>query len=74
MNEFNFDFVGKKPSRPQLLKKALEAQSKGFETIELFWGETAIFLVKRDSQWLGLSWIRDISGEEIAASMNGRTI
>jgi hypothetical protein len=74
MNEFTYDFLGKKPSRPQLLKKALEAQSKGFDTIELYWGENAITLIKRDSQWLGLAWIKDISGDEIAASMNGRAI
>jgi hypothetical protein len=74
MNEFNFDFVGKKPSRPQLLKKAKEAAALGFDTIELYWGENAITLIKRDSQWLGLCWIKDISGEEIAASMNGRAI
>jgi hypothetical protein len=74
MNEFTFDFVGKKPSRPQLLKKAKEGAARGFDTIELYWGENAITLIKRNSQWLGLAWIKDISGDEIAASMNGRAI
>lgn len=74
MNEFTFDFVGKKPSRSQLLKKAIEGAKKGFDTIELYWGENAITLIKRQNEWLGLAWIKDISGDEIAASMNGRAI
>ena len=74
MNDFSFDFVGKKPSRPQLLKKAKEGAASGFNTIELFWGENSIFLTKKNNEWLGLAWIKDISGEEIAASMNGRAI
>jgi len=38
MNEFTYDFLGKKPSRPQLLKKAIEG-AKRASTLSSFTGE-----------------------------------
>jgi hypothetical protein len=66
----SFDFVGKKPSKAQILAKAKALASQGFEALEIFWGENFITLIKRDGQWLGLCWIKDISGDDIAKALN----
>lgn len=67
----SFDFVGKKPSKTQVLAKAKALANQGFTEIEIFWGENFITLIKRQSpQWLGLCWIKDISGDDIAQALN----
>jgi hypothetical protein len=67
----SFDFVGKKPSKAQVLAKAKDLASQGSTEIEIFWGENFITLIKRQSpQWLGLCWLKDIDGESIANELN----
>jgi hypothetical protein len=67
----SFDFVGKKPSKAQVLAKAQALAKQGNTEIEIFWGENFITLIKRQSpQWLGLCWIKNISGEDIAHALN----
>jgi hypothetical protein len=66
----DFDLVGKKPSKAQVLAKAKELAKQGFEGIEIFWGENFITLIKRDGQWLGLCWLKNISGDDIARALN----
>ena len=71
----SFNFLGRKPSKAQILKKASALANQGCTEIEIFWGENFITLIKRESpNWLGLCWIKDVSGDEIAASMNKRAI
>lgn len=66
----DFDFVGKKPSKAQVLAKAKDLANQGFEGIEIFWGENFITLIKKEGQWLGLCWLKDIDGESIANELN----
>lgn len=67
----SFNFLGKKPSKAQVLKKAKDLASQGFTEIEIFWGENFITLIKRASpQWLGLCWLKDIDGQSIADELN----
>ena len=67
----SFDFVGRKPSKAQVLAKAKALANQGNTEIEIFWGENFITLIRQASpQWLGLCWIKEISGSDIADSLN----
>ena len=67
----SFDFVGKKPSKAQVLAKAKDLASQGYTEIEIFWGENFITLIKQASpKWLGLCWLKNIDGESIANELN----
>lgn len=63
-------FKGKKPSKKQVINKALERVNKGFTLIEIYWGENGITLDLNNGNWYGWGWIKDIAGDEVARSIN----
>lgn len=63
-------FTGKKPSNAQVLKKINEAINNGEDLIELYWGENSITLDYNGMMWSGWGWIRNISGSDLAYTIN----
>lgn len=64
-------FNGNKPSKAQIISKVKQLALRGSTFIEVFWGENWLTLDKQsNSSWYGHSWIKEISGESIAAELN----
>jgi hypothetical protein len=71
-----YEFFNRKPSKKQIdscLKNAIDQDSK---TVSIIWGENQIDLDYHDSQgqWYGSGWIKDISGDDIAQSLNSKQL
>jgi len=65
-------FDGRKPSYAQVMRSVGEEISQGNTDITVLWGENWIDLYfdHRVNQWFGSSWIKDISGQDIAEELN----
>ena len=63
-------FDGRKPSYAQVMKAVNEEISQGNTDIAVLWGENAIHLYFDHGIWLGIGWIKDISGSDIADELN----
>jgi hypothetical protein len=60
-------FEGRKPSKAQVKKLAVEAIKQGYNKIEISWGENMIELLKAvNGQYYGYGWIKNISGQDLA--------
>jgi hypothetical protein len=66
------EFTGKKPSKAQVLSKVKKLAANGITLIEVYWGENSLTLDKwgNNGKWYGHLWIKDISGDSIAAELN----
>lgn len=65
-------FKGNKPSKKQVLAKALDRVKQGHTLIEIYWGENGMTLDKQSINgiWCGFGWIKDISADDIAKQIN----
>jgi hypothetical protein len=64
-----YEFKGRKPSANQVYKMVMHAAKSGHEKIEIMWGENAIELWYEHNTWFGFGWIKDISGNDMAESV-----
>lgn len=64
-------FIGRKPTKAQILKRVRESVRTGHNHIECQWGENWISLAL-DQQWGwdGHGWIKNISAQDIARELN----
>jgi hypothetical protein len=70
MYEYYFK-TKRKPSNAQVLKKINEAINKGYNYIEVSWGENMITIERMNNRfWHGSGWIRNISGADLAVKIN----
>lgn len=71
---YEYSFTGRKPSSKQVLSKVKQAQARGENLIEIYWGENSITLefanYAGNFLWNGWGWIKDISGQDIAQDLN----
>lgn len=67
---YTFYFAGRRPSNAQILKKINEAINKGYDLIEVSWGENMITIERTNSGWYGFGWIKTISGSDLADKIN----
>jgi hypothetical protein len=67
-------FTGRKPSRAQVMAKIKTAIKQGAGAIQISWGENRIDLDQHRGQWKGSGHIREISGWDIAISLNSEII
>lgn len=67
---YSYEFRGRKPSANQVYKMAVHAADVGHDKIEIIWGENAIDLERAHGKWQGFGWIKNVSGDDIAQSMN----
>ena len=65
-------FDGRKPSYAQVMRAVGEEISKGNTDISVEWGENylEVYFDHRNKTWYGTSWIKDISGQDIAEELN----
>ena len=63
-------FTGRKPSKAQIIKRASFIADSGASLIDVFWGENGFTLDKSNGSWSGYGWIKDISADSIASSLN----
>ena len=66
---YSYEFRGRKPSANQVYKMVMHAAKSGHEKIEIMWGENAIELWYEHNNWFGFGWIKDISGNDMAESV-----
>lgn len=66
---YSYEFRGRKPSANQVYKMVMHAAKSGHEKIEIMWGENAIELWYEHNNWHGFGWIKDISGNDMALSV-----
>lgn len=70
-NVQNHSFMGRKPSKAQVLAQAKRLEQNGADFISITWGENWIDLTKyADGYWSGIGWIKDIDGAWIARELN----
>jgi len=67
---FEFYFEGKKPSKAQVKKCAIEAIKQGYPLIEISWGENMINLENELGYITGRGWIKNIGGDDLANELN----
>lgn len=72
MSLYEYYFEGRKPSNKQVLNKINEGIKEGARVIYISWGENRIELqrVGLNTQWIGLGWIRNIAGSDLANHIN----
>lgn len=63
-------FLGRKPSKVQIMAKLKPILKTNKTFIQIQWGENQITLEKLASGWLGYDWIKDISGDDLARELN----
>ena len=67
---FEHNFKGRKPSAAQVKKVAAAALARGYQAIEISWGENMVILeVLANRQVYGYGWIRGISGQGLASEL-----
>lgn len=66
MITYQHEFIGKKPSKEQIIKRVLAAKGAGWRDIEIIWKENILGFHLYNNQWAGFGWIKDISGQDIA--------
>lgn len=70
-NATSFEFMGRKPSKAQLIAKAKTCSKAGYDYVTLSWGENWIDIQKDPAgYWSGYGWMRDIPGEYVARELN----
>lgn len=67
---FEFYFDGKKPSKAQVKKCAIQAIKEGYPLIEISWGENMINLENNLGFITGRGWIKNIGGDDLANELN----
>lgn len=67
---FEFYFEGKKPSKAQVKKCAIQAIKEGYPLIEISWGENMINLENNLGRITGRGWIKNIGGDDLANELN----
>ena len=67
---FEFYFEGKKPSKAQVKKCAIQAIKEGYPLIEISWGENMINLENNLGFITGRGWIKNIGGDDLANELN----
>ena len=67
---FEFYFDGKKPSKAQVKKCAIQAIKEGYPLIEISWGENMINLENNLGQISGRGWIKTFGGDMLAQDLN----
>lgn len=67
---FEFYFDGKKPSKAQVKKCAIQAIKEGYPLIEISWGENMINLENNLGRITGRGWIKNIGGDDLANELN----
>ena len=67
---FEFYFEGKKPSKAQVKKCAIEAIKEGYPLIEISWGENMINLENNLGRITGRGWIKNIGGDDLAQELS----
>ena len=70
-NGMNFGFIGRKPSKAQVLAKAKQLEAKGADFIGITWGENWIDLTQdTNGRWVGSGWIKEIAGGWVAMELD----
>lgn len=67
---YEFYFEGKKPSKAQVKKCAIQAIKEGYPLIEISWGENMINLENNLGFITGRGWIKNIGGDDLANELN----
>ncbi len=67
---YEFYFEGKKPSKAQVKKCAIQAIKEGYPLIEISWGENMINLENNLGRITGRGWIKNIGGDDLANELN----
>ena len=66
------EYLKRKPSKAVIMRTLAEYLKQGGKSFEIHWGENAIELIWHDKEnkWIGLGWIKDIGGGDIASELN----
>lgn len=67
---YEFYFEGRKPSKAQVKKCAIQAIKEGYPLIEISWGENMINLENNLGFITGRGWIKNIGGDDLANELN----
>jgi hypothetical protein len=67
---FEYYFEGKKPSKAQVKKCAIQAIKEGYPLIEISWGENMINLENNLGRITGRGWIKNIGGDDLAQELS----
>ena len=64
---YEYYFEGRKPSKAQVKKLAIDALKAGHNQIEISWGENMIEIHRANNgQVYGYGWIKDTGGQDMA--------
>ena len=70
-NAQNHNFMGRKPSKAQVLNQAKRLEKLGADFVALTWGENWIDLTLSEAgYWYGSGWLKDIDGDWVARELN----
>lgn len=70
-NPMHHEFLGRKPSKAQILSKAKAFDRSGSDFVSITWGENWIDLHKdNNGYWHGTGWIKEIGGDWVARELN----
>ena len=70
-NTQNHAFIGRKPSKAQVLTQAKRLANAGADFVALTWGENWIDLTQdTNGNWTGIGWIKEIGGDWVARELN----
>ena len=67
---YQFEFEGRKPSKAQVKKCAIEAIKEGYPLISISWGENMNNLENELGYITGRGWIKNIGGDDLASELN----
>ena len=64
---YEYYFEGRKPSKAQVKKLAIQALKAGHSQIEISWGENMLEIQRAHTgQVHGYGWIKNIGGQDLA--------
>ena len=66
----NYTFDGKKPSKAQVIKQVNIMKEFNSLSFEISWGENYITIERFNGKFTGFGWIKNISGSDIANTLN----
>ena len=67
---YEFEFEGRRPSKAQVKKCAIQAIKEGYPLISITWGENWISLNNELGYITGRGWIKNIGGDDLANELN----
>jgi hypothetical protein len=70
---FEYEFMGRKPSKKQVLKQVEQGIKTSPEMLTISWGENWVQIIKLwNGSYQGNGWIKGISGYDIANDLNAK--